>query len=381
LDDVAKLANTQVLARCFLETQEYDHSSWERFADVESAFLSNSDPSSWDEDWLRRLHLYNVVARDAARWATQLQREIHIESTDKLFSDLVQGSRTRLVRLFSSYASQDAGAAFRLAESCSVDLVIERPDLVARCCTEPPFLAIAIDRAERDADRAGKWALILAESGLRYGVVAKKLSERSVPRLWEPSLIARDSSRYWRLRFDEHVRAFNGTFYSACLSLARGEPEESLGLFPLVRKINSIRAPSSLESMLHRFLPISIPILLSIPIFLLINATLQEGAGSVDKEKLPQIIVFYLLLPLPVATMQLFSGHSYSMVYRKIENFYPPIKTNRGKRASRHLIPGRVTRRILQRQMAILDEMEAERLGSTNGQLHVDVPRTLNSRR
>src|SRR5262249_203108 len=72
LTEVAALKDRQVLARCFLETQLYDREEWAKYVVEESEYLTIEGTRGRDERWLRRLHLFNVVIRDARAWMVQV---------------------------------------------------------------------------------------------------------------------------------------------------------------------------------------------------------------------------------------------------------------------------------------------------------------------
>ena len=129
LAQVAELRDRQVLGRCFLETQAYDHEVWATYVEEEMASLVSVGPDDWTEEWLQRLQLFTVVVRDGEEWGKLTGRAIRV-SIESMFSDLVGSDRARLRRVFSSYATHDPAAAFRLAEATGVDLTSEQPDLI-----------------------------------------------------------------------------------------------------------------------------------------------------------------------------------------------------------------------------------------------------------
>jgi hypothetical protein len=232
------------VARCFLETQAYDHPTWPAFVREETAFFTESVESDWNESWLRRLHLLNVVLKDAEDSARTLKRGLVPATVESVFHRLVGTNEERLIKLFSAYASQDAAAAFRLAQAVQVDLVKRRPDLIVENSAEPPFLALIVRLAQNERSRARLWATILAEAGLRYRVVAKRLTELPPVDQWKELIESIPKRRRWR------THATSDSFYSQCITLAvrsvkQGEPAPEL---PGISYLQSIKTSSRIIS-------------------------------------------------------------------------------------------------------------------------------------
>ena len=181
LTEVAALGDREVLGRCFLETQLYDRDEWPEYVVGESEFLTVEGEHRRDESWLRRLHLFNVVLRDARIWMAQVAGRQVGPELDGLLPKIVGANKNALKEIFSLYASQDAPAAFRLAESVGVNMLNE-PETLIQSCQEPPFLALAIERATEGSVDRDSWMLLLAESGLRYRNVAHTLTQTEAPK-------------------------------------------------------------------------------------------------------------------------------------------------------------------------------------------------------
>lgn len=177
LADIAVLDDRLVLGRCFLETQLYGEPEWTAYLDTERAFLANKGKQGWDDSLLRRLHLFSVVVRDARDWHTQIMRT-KVDQLENVFSVIVGGSRDAFIRVFITYASQDAAAAMRLADDIGVNIAAEYPELAIKSCKEVAFLALALDKAT--SDHGGMWATIMVEAALRYSNVAHELCSKSV---------------------------------------------------------------------------------------------------------------------------------------------------------------------------------------------------------
>lgn len=129
LREIATSSGSLIIGRCFLETQLYDQTIWGQYTDGESAFLTGTPSAIWDDEWLRRLHLFNVVLKDAEDWSASYGRPTE-NTLEELFDGLVGDDHERLVQLFSSYAAVDASAAMRLARSTGVDLIVEQPQIM-----------------------------------------------------------------------------------------------------------------------------------------------------------------------------------------------------------------------------------------------------------
>jgi hypothetical protein len=213
LTEVAALGNQQIIARCFLETKAYDHPSWLTFVKTEADFFSNSVESEWNEVWLRRLHLFNVVLRDAEDSARITARGDVSVTVESVFHRLVGKDEDKLLKLFSSYANQDAAAAFRLAQAVQVDLVAQRPDLIVENSAEPPFLALIITQSLDQPSRATLWSTILAEAGLRYRVVATRLNRLPSPQQWTTLLDSIPRRHRW-------LGTGKESFFLTCVTLA-----------------------------------------------------------------------------------------------------------------------------------------------------------------
>jgi hypothetical protein len=173
LSDISSLDDRLVLGRCFLETQLYDRPEWHRYLREERDYLARTTENEWGEERIRRLHLFSVVVRDARDWHAQIARQPVSSELDKVFADIVRGNRKTVARVFATYASQDASAAFRLAGQVGVNMISEYPGLLVECCQEEPFLSLALQDMESPA--ADSWCPILIEAALLYSNVAYRL--------------------------------------------------------------------------------------------------------------------------------------------------------------------------------------------------------------
>lgn len=179
LSDVVRLKDQPILGRCLLETQLYDSDAFQVYWKSESDYLINIEDSNLDHtggEWLNRLHLFNVVLSDQAQWAAIYARPVPI-SLGEMFNQIVAKDRDRLTKVFSSYASQDPAASFRLAEATGVNLIMEHPSLIVDNIANPPFMDIAVERAQRQSEHIVNWALAFTEGSFRSPLVAARLNQ------------------------------------------------------------------------------------------------------------------------------------------------------------------------------------------------------------
>jgi NACHT domain len=184
LSDLEKLSDLPLAARGFLETKLYDHPGWPTLVDAERRTLLNTPEEKWDEQWLRDLHLFNVVVRDANQSAQHAPVAGGMVDLAEFFKDLVSLQQDSLSTLLSAYATQDAAAAMRLAEVCQLDLAKEFPEIVISFCDQAPFLALLQEQALREASRIGLWCSLFAEGALRSYVVAARMAEKQPEVTW-----------------------------------------------------------------------------------------------------------------------------------------------------------------------------------------------------
>jgi hypothetical protein len=123
LNDVSKLEDMLVLGRCFLETQLYAHPEWKSYLTREQSYLATRNRLAWDKDWLRRLHLFSVVVRDARDWTIEVARKAIAPDLEIIFSGIVGSNREAVTDVFAEYVAQDAAAAIRLADHMGVDML------------------------------------------------------------------------------------------------------------------------------------------------------------------------------------------------------------------------------------------------------------------
>ncbi|ARP70658.1 NACHT domain-containing protein [Streptomyces pluripotens] len=239
-------ADSLVVGRCFLETQLYDHPSWAAYAAAESTFLAQTPAGSWDGVWLRRLHLFNVVLKEAEEWLTAYGRRPRI-TLENLFRDLVQDDRERLIQLFSSYAAVDVPAAMRLAAATGVDLVAEQPGLVVANMSYPPLRAMILEMVQTGSNPSDELILLVAEAGLRHQSAAVECAEEGAPEWLTDKVNTIDARQAWFKRDVVLWRAYRPSLYTHCLSwsveLARKGAVRHAVEFPGVLAISGVPAP------------------------------------------------------------------------------------------------------------------------------------------
>jgi hypothetical protein len=175
LSRVAESQDWELVGRCLLETQAYDHPAWLAYETAESTYLASVPRQCWDNQWLQRVHPFRSLLSDAEAVATISFNVVGPrESFEVFFKRIISNAEDDVVDLFNLFAAEDASAAYRFAEESGLDLLGKRPDLIVRSCESPPFLALAIERLQGSVD-SQMWATILAEAALRYKVVAAAL--------------------------------------------------------------------------------------------------------------------------------------------------------------------------------------------------------------
>lgn len=177
LGDIVGLEDFRLLARCFFETKLYEHPSWVPFLEKAQKTVLNTPEEMRDEKWLSDLHLLNLVGRDAKNSSNYVRIASGTSDLSNFYQALVQQHNNSLSKLLNAYASQDAAAAFRIAEVCHLDLPEQYPEVVIRNCDQPPFLALLKEQADNEPEREALWASLLTEAALRSPVVARALHD------------------------------------------------------------------------------------------------------------------------------------------------------------------------------------------------------------
>jgi hypothetical protein len=242
ISDTAAVNDDALLARCFLETKQYDHKAWPPFVQRQKSALVKTPESRWDDRWLRDLHLFNVVIKDAAQCSAHMAiLETNVD-LDQFFQALVGSQKDSLSKLLSAYATQDAPAVFRLAEVSNLDLATDFPQIVIANCDQAPFLALLVERALTLETDIQQWAALLTESALRSRAVAESLSNM------EPSVHLRQrlsetpaQKRWFR------TGVLRETLYTQLLTIASSvAPAEKVSL-PFLNVLRPLPPPGAMR--------------------------------------------------------------------------------------------------------------------------------------
>lgn len=239
ITDVATLHNDSLLARSLLETKQYAHAEWPGFVERQRLHLAGTPEAEWDERWLRDLHLFNVVLRDAKECAVHMSGVKTDIDLDQFFEELASNQKASLAKLLSAYAAQDPVAAFRLAEVSNIDLPTDFPEIIVEHCDKAPFLSMALDAAGRDRQSGMKWSPPLTESALRSQLVADEIEKVSLA----PSLTNLVESLPRQRRWDR-AGLVNRTAYSDLLTITANTESHSPRLF-CVEIIKNAPSPGS----------------------------------------------------------------------------------------------------------------------------------------
>ncbi len=177
MTEVCRNGNFRLIARCFLETKAYEHESWPGFVERTKTALLETPEERWNDEWLRDLHLFNVVVRDQQQCAAYSAGDVGLIDLGEFYARLVAKQQNSLTSLLSAYASQDAAAAFRLAEVCHLDILRDCPTVIVNNLDQNPFFELVVHSALQDNERLPKWCIVVSEAALRSSPVALKLCE------------------------------------------------------------------------------------------------------------------------------------------------------------------------------------------------------------
>lgn len=195
--DVYDIGDCDLLSRCFLETKIYENVCWQKFVDTQRDYFLSAPENLWGPVWLRKLHLFNTVVRDACQCASHTGLIKIKFDFDDFYRVLVSRQRDSLFKLLDSYAQQDAVAVFRLGDVCGLDLAKNFPDIIIKNCDQHPFLALVLEAALREESRADVWAPLIAEAGLRSELVRRYLCEEDWSDIWGGVLSKIPKSEQW----------------------------------------------------------------------------------------------------------------------------------------------------------------------------------------
>lgn len=233
LAEVAALRDSQILGRCFLETQLYDNQEWKAYIESESSYLAIGAVVERNETWLHRLRLFNVVINDARVWFMHIAKRPISPKINSVLSKIVTRNQHALVEVFSSYAKQDAAGAFRLADAVGVDMLTEHSQALLNSCQEPAFLALAMERAANDPEKRITWVQLMSEAALIFASVARYLESVPAPDY--------GNSEIERTKFPFVKRLMNEeSFYGWCFGLARSNRVSINSRFVVLALVSSV---------------------------------------------------------------------------------------------------------------------------------------------
>jgi hypothetical protein len=178
------------------------------------------------------------VCSDADRASALLPGASGTGELADFFETLAARADKAIYRLIDSYAKQDAAAAFQLASLCKIDLLEQLPSVVSENCDQPPFLAMVMERVEKEPTRIALWAAALSEAGLRSSAVALALYTLTNP-IWKTGASAISTNKQW---FAAGLLPRNT--YTECITFAiNNSPSPSI--FERLDLLRQIRAPGS----------------------------------------------------------------------------------------------------------------------------------------
>lgn len=170
LEVVHRMGDSRITARCLLETQAYNSPVAHDYVQVERRLLFDERDAAWDEAMIERLHVFIVVIQEARQLG-----QTYVPNAVELAREMVAASPRAARQLFAVVAEQDAAAAFRLADSFSIDLSVFAPEIVVANAGSPPFVAIALQRLHTNGTPSGQWVSLMVMGALRSMAVANQL--------------------------------------------------------------------------------------------------------------------------------------------------------------------------------------------------------------
>jgi hypothetical protein len=235
LADLAACATPGVTARAFLESKLYNHACWVDLVTGWKAALLATPEQDWDEEWLKNLHLFNVVTDDARQHGKVLGGKVHVPDLDEFFKNLVDRQRDSLGKLLHAYAKLDAAAVLRLAEKNNLDLMHDYPQVVLQNCDQRPFFALMLDHAWQNPADAQAWATLFAEAALRSQAVADEMAAMPQAPEWQALAMTVPKQASWL-----NTRFIDKSLFTQCLTIAchpHVAGEQDLTLVQVLRRM------------------------------------------------------------------------------------------------------------------------------------------------
>ncbi len=240
LADLAACAAPGVTARAFLESKLYNHACWVDLVTGWKAALLATPEQDWDEDWLKNLHLFNVVTDDARQHGKVLGGKVHVPDLDEFFKNLVDRQRDSLGKLLHAYARLDAAAVLGLAEKNNLDLIHDYPQVVLQNCDQRPFFALMLDHAWQNPADAQAWATLFAEAALRSQAVADEMAAMPQAPEWQALAMAVPKQASWL-----NTKLIDNNLLTQCLTIACQAQVAIDPGFALVQVLRRTPAPNA----------------------------------------------------------------------------------------------------------------------------------------
>ena len=256
-----------------------------------------------------------MVVKDAAQCSRHAENPSDPIDLGEFYETLVRSQGGSLLKLLSSYASQDAAAAFRLAEVSELDLPSQLPSIVVSSADQPPFLSLAVEKLLAESE-GESWARALAEAGLNSRLVAHILNERPAEMTSLPERLKKVPKKE---RWD--VKGITGqSLYTQILTLAsHSKPSEALRDFPRLMMLGFVQAPGGLRPWYHhRFITTALSMIFFDVIYINMVTTFGPNHGRHRTS-----FLYGFLLPLaPVAAgyLIMFRTLAVRMFYRTLTN-------------------------------------------------------------
>lgn len=244
LHDVAALNNPMLMARCFLETKQYNHPTWPLFIGNLSYSLSKFGAYVLNEQWFNNLHIFNVIVNDAEAVTRSLPVVKNIDLT-QFYESLLQQQKDQFGDILQMYATQDAAAVLRLSEISTFNLVDELPEIVTENADQLPFLGLIREKIiNSPSPEREKWAALAADAALRKKVVARYLDAMpAVPKL---DALFKQDKRYRNWAYEGMI---NNTFLCQCFTLTTKASLTAMS-FPYLKLLLQLQTPREWRSRL-----------------------------------------------------------------------------------------------------------------------------------
>jgi hypothetical protein len=291
----------------------------------------------------------------------------------ELYASLARKQGGSLLKLLAAYATQDAAAAFRLAEVSGLDLPRQLPGIVISNADQMPFLSMAVEKLLLETDRTEEWALVLAEAGLTSRLVATLLDKKQPD---EGNLAQALKKVGKRRRWD--VPGITGrSLYTQILGLATSvlftpNHKPNLLAFPRLTRLCAAPPPGKLGPW-YRY-PLPAGIVAAIATFALFHVPplvslvhLRHGARFEAA-----LLFIHSLAPAVVLYLILFRGWAARILYRALINRIDlggpkPDEAISAHRIFMYSFLQFLTRRERHMLSALIDESNARRLRSAAG--------------